>query len=348
MRNIAKMARKAEASRVKFRPHFKTHQSAEVGQWFRSYGVESITVSSLEMARYFAQRGWSDITVAFPVNLLEMGTIHELASGIDLGVLVDSEHTVAALRDYLTEPVGVWIKVDTGYGRVGVPWDQPGRILSLAKAIETAAKLRFEGLLTHSGHSYQARTPSERRKIYEHAVSGLTAIKRILLAEGMHECKISIGDTPTLSLADNFQGVDEIRPGNFVFNDVMQYTLGSCSGDEIAVAVACPVVGRYPDRTQIAVYGGAVHLGSEHIVDKARRRVFGYLTSVERGTLGPVLEQAPVVSLAQEHGIVELDRTLVDEIEIGDVVFILPVHSCLTCNLYREYRTLDGNVVARL
>jgi D-serine deaminase-like pyridoxal phosphate-dependent protein len=68
-RNIFRMADKAASNQVRFRPHFKTHQSAAVGEWFRDVGVTAITVSSVEMARYFAAHGWNDITFAFPVNV---------------------------------------------------------------------------------------------------------------------------------------------------------------------------------------------------------------------------------------------------------------------------------------
>ncbi len=70
--NIRQMARKAADNNVVFRPHFKTHQSVEIGGWFREEGIEKITVSSLRMAKYFAGDGWKDILVAFPVNILEI------------------------------------------------------------------------------------------------------------------------------------------------------------------------------------------------------------------------------------------------------------------------------------
>ena len=54
--NIARMAAKAKAANVVFRPHFKTHQSREIGEWFRASGVDKITVSSLNMAMKFAER----------------------------------------------------------------------------------------------------------------------------------------------------------------------------------------------------------------------------------------------------------------------------------------------------
>ena len=80
----------------------------------------------------------------------------------------------------------------------------------------------------------------------------------------------SYGDTPSCSLADNFEGFDEIRPGNFVYYDVMQYHIGSCSLDEIAVAVACPVVAIHPERNEVVIYGGAVHFSKEFICCRQR------------------------------------------------------------------------------
>ena len=49
------MARKAKDNGLIFRPHFKTHQSIEIGEWFRESGVNKITVSSLTMANYFGR-----------------------------------------------------------------------------------------------------------------------------------------------------------------------------------------------------------------------------------------------------------------------------------------------------
>ena len=90
LRNIENMVRKAENLHLNFRPHFKTHQSAEVGEWFRAAGVCCITVSSLTMANYFAEFGWDDITIAFSVNIPEIPEINELAGRIKLNVLIEN------------------------------------------------------------------------------------------------------------------------------------------------------------------------------------------------------------------------------------------------------------------
>ncbi len=81
-RNIASMAEKAKKLNLIFRPHFKTHQSATVAQWFREIGVTQIAVSSLSMARYFYKHDWDDIHIAFPYNMLEHQELNELAEHI--------------------------------------------------------------------------------------------------------------------------------------------------------------------------------------------------------------------------------------------------------------------------
>ena len=61
IQNIKKIQKKAKQSNIRFRPHFKTHQSEDIGEWFRELGVNCITVSSIRMAECFAQNGWLDL-----------------------------------------------------------------------------------------------------------------------------------------------------------------------------------------------------------------------------------------------------------------------------------------------
>ena len=95
--NIQKMVEKAKRNDVTLRAHVKTHQSLSVGKWLKEAGIEKITVSSLEMAKYFSKE-WGDITVAFPVNILEIATINLLASCIQLNLLVENRETIDFLN----------------------------------------------------------------------------------------------------------------------------------------------------------------------------------------------------------------------------------------------------------
>ena len=346
-RNIERMANKAARASVELRPHFKTHQSAAIGEEFRPFGVTAITASNLDMAEAFAASGWQDITVAFPVNRLQIGQINGLARQVKLHLLVEDPQTVDFLAARLETPVRVWIKIDTGSRRTGLSSEDPEAVCSLARRIVSMNRLSFEGLLTHAGHTYKAGSKEEIKQRYHSSVHSMQRVNEALEAAGLSKARISVGDTPGCSLVEDLSGVDEIRPGNFVFYDAMQWRLGSCAEEDIAVVVACPVVSRHPDRNELVVYGGAVHLSLSHLQDGHGAPVYGFLASAERGDgWGSIVKGAFVASLSQEHGVIRAEPGFVDRISVGDVVYILPIHSCLTVNLLREYRSLEGETIS--
>ena len=45
--NIKRMVDKANQNNIVLRPHFKTHQSLEIGRWFKDIGINKITASSI-------------------------------------------------------------------------------------------------------------------------------------------------------------------------------------------------------------------------------------------------------------------------------------------------------------
>lgn len=348
LRNIEKMVDKAKNSGVKFRPHFKTHQSAKIGEFFREQGVSSITVSSVDMAKYFSKHDWKDITIAFPVNLLQIDQINDLAKRTSLDLLVESKESIHFLSENLKFPVNAWIKIDVGYKRAGISANNVDLVVELGKEIEESDNLSFSGLLTHSGHSYHATSINKIKEIYQDTVFKLHKIRDALNENGFSSVQISIGDTPTCSVVEDFSDVDEIRPGNFVFYDVTQMLIGSCTEDDIAIAIACPVVAKHKERNEIVIYGGAVHLSKEFIVREDGTRTYGYIASKAEKGWGPMIKNSFVSSISQEHGIVKTDEQFFDKIKIGDILMVLPIHSCLAVNLLREYQTLEGESVKPL
>jgi D-serine deaminase-like pyridoxal phosphate-dependent protein len=230
-RNIRRMVervKRAAHQPLRFRPHFKTHQSAEIGEWFREEGVTSITVSSLDMALYFAQQGWEDITLAFPANLRQAKALDGLAQNIRLGLLVESCETVRHLGETLENTVDIWIKIDVGAQRTGLPWQDPSAGSGGGPGRQAQPNLRLRGLLTHAGHIYGARRRRSGMRRYEECVDRMYEMRMELAQHGLEGLEISVGDTPGASLVADPGPVDEIRPGNFVFYDAQQMQIGSC------------------------------------------------------------------------------------------------------------------------
>jgi len=340
--NISNMALKARDQNVIFRPHFKTHQSANVAEYFREEGVTAITVSSVAMAQYFAKNGWKDITIAFPVNLLEIDEINELASIIQIHLLIESEDSAVFLTKNLTGSCGFFIKIDTGYHRAGIEASNLYLINNILQ-VSKSSKLHFEGFLTHSGNAYHVKDRAELLEIQQNTAEKLLRLKKHYQPE-YPDIILSVGDTPTCRQLPITSGIDEIRPGNFVFFDVMQFALGSCVLENIAVALVCPVVAMHHSRQEAVIYGGAVHLSKEQTsLLPDPEPIYGLVVSWDGTNWDTSTLLGKVSSLSQEHGIITLTQQGCN-LKPGDLVAVLPIHSCLTANLMRKYLTNDNEV----
>lgn len=337
--NIKMMKSKADKSGVVFRPHFKTHQSIEIGRWFRNFGVDKITVSSIRMAEYFADDNWKDITVAFPVNVLEIDRINKLSEKITLNLLVESLETIKILTAKLTNPVNVFIKIDVGANRTGIKAKDINKILSVYDSIIRTRNLIPAGLLTHAGNTYHAKGKNEIKDIYYKSVEELNIVRNKIDST----LKISVGDTPACSLISTFDNVDEIRPGNFVFYDYMQYKLSSCSLNQIAAIMVLPVVAKHEERNEVVVYGGAVHLSKDSIQEKGNN-IFGRVVRLTKTGWTDELT-GYVKSVSQEHGIIKLSSDELNRIKVGSLLGVIPIHSCLAANLMRKYLTTTGEEI---
>lgn len=345
--NIERIVSRAHRNGVKLRPHFKTHQSHEIARWFRALGVEACTVSSLKMAAYFAEDNWKDITVAFPVNPLEIDLINSLASRINLNLLVSSVDVIPLLANQLSSPVRIYIDIDTGYHRTGFlpsDFDSINNVLSQMAEHET---LMFEGFLSHAGHTYKCGHVAEVQKIHDFEVEVLNELASRYRVD-YPSLKISIGDTPSCSMLEKFVSVDEIRPGNLVFYDLTQQKIGSCTLNQISVVMACPVVAIYPDRNEVIIYGGGVHFSKDSIADDSGRQIFGKVVRLNESGWELPPTSMFVKSLSQEHGIIHASSDEISQVRVGDVLGILPVHSCLTADAMGQYQTLEGEVIKRL
>ena len=248
------------------------------------------------------------------------------------------------MKKNLKTNIGFFIKIDTGYHRSGISWDDQGRVDEILETTKNSTKLNFIGFLTHSGHTYHAKSKNEIHKIHFDSIKKMNSLKEKYIRD-FENIEISIGDTPSCSIAENFDGVDEIRPGNFILYDVMQSQLGSCSVEDIAVLLACPIVSINKNRNEIVTYGGGVHLSKEFLIDKNGDKNFGYVVNFRENNFTLPVKETFVKSLSQEHGIIKTNTDFISKIKIGDVIGILPVHSCMTVSAMKKYLTFEGEII---
>ena len=344
LRNIERMAEKAKAKNLFFRPHFKTHQSAVIGEWFRDYGVKAITVSSVKMAIYFAQNGWKDITIAFPVNILEINEINSLAAKIKLNLLIENKDALIQLDKFIKKSVGLFIEIDTGTNRTGVQSSKTNQIDSLLAIIKDSRHLQFKGFLTYTGQTYKAKSRHEIFNFHFDALLKMRFLKN-KYKKDWPGLIVSMGDTPSTSICENFDGIDEIRPGNFIFYDLMQLQLGTCRFEDIAVRLVCPVIAKHASRNEVVIYGGAIHISKDSIVNIDGKSLYGQIV-VRKGDEKILLDEKNYLhDMSQEHGILKITYKDFYLFNVGDLVEIVPVHSCLTANLMGCYYTTEEEYI---
>ena len=330
LKNTQRFQEKFSSSNTLFRPHFKTHQSTIIGKWFQELGIHQISVSSLAMAWQFYQAGWKDISIVFPFNRLEIEFVQKMSKDATLGILIEDIESVDFLSNHISNSIDIYIKVDCGYHRTGIDVENHKLILEIAEKIKHFDKLNFKGILSHFGNTYAARNKTEVEQIYTSSLEKMLGLKKQLIPL-FPDVKLSIGDTPSASIINNFTHVDEMRPGNFVFYDWMQTEIGSCTAEQIAAIMICPVVAKHKDRSELIIHGGAVHFSKE----KGDKH-FGALCDISKGFATNPIPNCYLKSLSQEHGIVHCSEAFFKKTKVGDLVGIIPIHSCLTANLMKE------------
>ena len=332
-RNLVHMAERCRALGVTLRPHVKTHKCIEIAERQRDLGAEGITVSTLYEAAVFADHGFEDVTWAFPVIPSQLDGAVALAGRIRLGVTVDSALAVDLLEQSGV-PFPVWIKIDCGYHRAGM---DPGAAatLDLARRLAASPTLHLEGVLTHSGHAYDAYDIPERRSIAEQERRAVAELRAQLADEGI-EAKASVGSTPAMSVVASLDGVTEARPGNYAFYDGTQVALGSCTAADCGVTVVASVVSARPDAQHVMTDAGALALSKDPGPDRGHESMGRIYADYAAGTLR---DDVWVAGLSQEHGKVH------GSLSYGERVRILPNHSCLTVACFDEYFVVRGEDV---
>lgn len=339
-RNIYTMSEKCRKSDCLLRPHFKTHQSKQIGRWFRERGVTGITVSTPAMALYFAEDGWDDITIAFPFYRGQINLINQLQESASIRLFIHDANDLHFINSKLDKPIRFYIELDNGYKRSGISPSEGNRIEAMIHKADKMQNVQFHGFYMHDGRTYQSRSKEGITEAIKSSSVMMKEMKKLY-----PDAKISMGDTPSASVLPSFEYLDECTAGNFVFYDWMQYKIGSCTLDDIALFHMLPVAQAFPDENRAICHGGAVHCSKDYILDDDGSKNYGQLISLNNENTFNIMD-GKLQSLSQEHGMLTVgDKS--KNLILNDYVFTIPVHSCLTANLYDHYRSLDGEIIKK-
>src|SRR4029079_16878483 len=239
-RNLDRAADYATAHGLGLRPHIKTHKSPRIaGEQLRRGAVGLTCATSFEAE--VMSGVCDDLLVAYPpVGQPPATRLACLPEHVKVAVSLDSERAVddiAAAARESGRPIGVYVELDLGMHRVGIPRVEDA--LSLARGVREHTPLEFAGLAFYPGH---VREPVDSQD--ESLASLGRAIAHAIETFDRAGCRppvVSGGSTPTLWRTHELPGVTEFRPGTYVYNDRTTAAIGACAWDACAFTVLATV-----------------------------------------------------------------------------------------------------------
>ncbi|HUP04233.1 MAG TPA: alanine racemase [Bryobacteraceae bacterium] len=331
-RNLARVASYCFEHGLRLRPHTKTHKSILLAGWQLESAV-GLTVAKVSEAEIMLDAHPGELLVAFPViGGTKVDRLMRVARRTGVTVALDSmvaaTHLSAAARAARVR-VGVLAEMDVGLNRVGVDPGEP--VLELARGIRGLSNLSFEGIAFYPGH---IRTWDDAGRAAFARVAGLLRETIDLFRrEGIAVRIVSGGSTPTLFHSHEMPGLNEIRPGTYIFNDRNTVRSGACRPEDCAASILATVVSTARPQ-QVVIDGGSKTFSSDRLAG-ADDGAFGYVAEAPH---------ARFHKMNEEHGFLDVagaERSF----EVGDRVRIVPNHICTAVNLHDRVYGLRGDAV---
>ena len=347
-RNLARMSDRAIAAGVDLRPHCKTAKCVEVARRATAPHSGAIAVATLKEAEYFADHGFTDILYTVNLEPSKFGRIAALQRrGLAMSAVVDSVEAVqllSASQEKLVKPLSLYVELDSGTHRTGfAPGDTS--IVAAARLVDEAPKLTLRGTLAFGGRGYVADaitdTVAAAASEREVAVDAANTIREA----GLSCPAVSIGSTPTMIHGKGLAGVTEIRPGVYVFMDLMQVKLEVCAYTDIAVTVLARVIAHNRRENRIYIDAGALALSNDLGIRPQSGPYAPYGLLRDRTTGGAVAGLG-VFNVNQEHGFVQCadpEKAFpFDDFPLGSQVRVFPNHVCHTIGSHDRYHVIDS------
>src|SRR5947208_9997312 len=243
--NIDRAQQLASSAGLRLRPHAKTHKSPVVARWQIDRGAVGVCCAKVGEAEVFADAGIDDIRLPYPVNPSNASRVIALMDRASISIIVDHLDVARGWNDAMTRAgrtLDVLVKVDVGFHRCGI--DPNGDALGFVQAVAAMPGLRLRGLLSHAGHAYHAASDQALCAIAQQEAETLTRLRDAASRSGIPLDEISVGATPSLRFSVGQTGLTELRPGNYVYFDRTQVSLGAASLDDCALTVMATVVSK--------------------------------------------------------------------------------------------------------
>lgn len=335
-RNLSRLADYCRKHQLLLRPHTKSHKIPELAKRQIESGATGITVAKIGEAEVMLDAGITDILIAYPiVGPDKANRLAEIAERASITVSLDSEEAAVSISEAVSRrgaKVDILVELDVGFHRCGLVSEVDA--VKLARKITSLPGVEFKGLMFFPGHF---GVGPEQRVALRNEVNGfLDRTFEVFERERVPLSIVSGGSTPTAYESSLFHGVNETRPGTYIFNDRSTAGVSAASLDDCALSVLVTVV-------STSVPGRAIIDGGSKTFSSDRYQAEDGLG------FGLVKEDhaAEIERLSEEHGHLNITRSE-RHYTVGERLSVIPNHVCTTVNMHDEIYGFRGDQVEKV
>jgi D-serine deaminase-like pyridoxal phosphate-dependent protein len=232
-KNIAAMRNYLAGTKVGFRPHAKTHKSADIAKLQLAAGAVGVCTAKLSEAETLFAEGIQKIcmTTANPSKAKIQRAMNLRKKNREFIQAVDHPLNAQDLSD-AAKAAGVTadVVVDVAVGtRSGVPAGD--QALALAQLVDKLPNLRFRGMLAYDGGAQHIKGYKARHdQSLARSQDALKTFER-MKASGLNAEIFSGGGTGTYNIMTKVPGYTDVQVGSYVFMDTQYLEIGNETGE---------------------------------------------------------------------------------------------------------------------
>lgn len=333
-KNIEDMQKVCDRAGCHLRPHIKTHKMKDLALQQIKAGAFGISCAKLGEAEIMAEAGIEDIFIAYPivskVRLEKARQLNQKIKRLILGVdSVELARELSKLGEREDQTFEVRLEIDTGAKRSGASLE---KVASIASEIWNMEHVHLTGIYTFKSLVYQGEATTDALIAAKEEAELMHQVQSLLHERGIGPLEISAGSSPTGKALLQYDYIDEIRPGTYIFNDEMMVREKTCQREDIAAYIIASVVSVRDDGNLI-VDGGSKAFSTDIILNQEPYLYEGYAICED--------ENYTLSKLNEEHGYL-FCKQKEDKYKVGDKLMFIPIHICTTINLYNHVYFYDG------
>ena len=313
-------------SASRLRPHIKTHKTAEIIQLMMDRGIHQFKCATIAEAELLGTLQVPDVLMAYQPfgpkidRLLQLQTKYPRTT---FSTLVDNDDSLVEIADkceLFSSELDVFIDINVGMNRTGIGHQEAAELYMKCVDLDN---IHPRGLHIYDGHLRDSNYVERSHKC-NHALKPVMELGASLENKLGIKLEYVVGGTPSFPVHAQNNKV-QVSPGTCVLWDAGYDRILPDQDFLFGALVVTRVISKLPDN-QICLDLGHKSIAAENPFPRLK-----FLN----------LPEAEEIAQSEEHLVVSIPDNAT--VELGDLIYGVPIHICPTCALYERAIVIKEN-----